>query len=138
MWWMLFCCKCYRYVDIYILVCVVHLLAIRCFCLAEHASGGISAYALEILRIRYSRSSSKHLLIFSLRYSRQTESCFANVIPIRSEGSQQHKLGACSKLLGVIYRLFSQSNYIFYVLSMPIESTKELCAYGRFFYGKRS
>ena len=38
-----------------------------------------------------------------------TESCFANVIPIRSEGSKQHKLGACSKLLGVIFRLFSQS-----------------------------
>ena len=45
---------------------------------------------------------------------------------------------SCYKVLGVIYRAFSQLNYIFYVLSMPIESTKELCAYGRFLNGKRS
>ena len=44
----------------------------------------------------------------------------------------------CSKLLGADYRVFSQFGYIFYVLSMPIESTKELCAYGRFLNGKRS
>ena len=45
---------------------------------------------------------------------------------------------SCCKVFGADYRLFSQSGYIFYVLSMPIESTKELCAYGRFFNGKRS
>ena len=44
----------------------------------------------------------------------------------------------CCKVLGADYRAFSQLNYIFYVLSMPIESTKELCAYGRFLNGKRS
>ncbi len=44
----------------------------------------------------------------------------------------------CSNLLGADYRVFSQFGYIFYVLSMPIESTKELCAYGRFLNGKRS
>ena len=44
----------------------------------------------------------------------------------------------CYKFFGADYRAFSQFGYIFYVLSMPIESTKELCAYGRFFNGKRS
>ena len=42
-----------------------------------------------------------------------TQPCFANLIPIRSEGSKQHKLGACSKLLGVIYRLFFVSAAFF-------------------------
>ena len=52
----------------------------------------------------------------------------------------QHPIGdlSCSIILGADYRLFSQFGYIFYVLSMPIESTKELCAYGRFLNGKRS
>ena len=45
---------------------------------------------------------------------------------------------SCYKVVGADYRLFSQFGYIFYVLSMPIESTKELCAYGRFLNGKRS
>ena len=45
---------------------------------------------------------------------------------------------SCCKVFGADYRAFSQLNYIFYVLSMPIESTKELCAYGRFLNGKRS
>ena len=44
----------------------------------------------------------------------------------------------CFIVFGADYRLFSQFGYIFYVLSMPIESTKELCAYGRFLNGKRS
>ena len=44
----------------------------------------------------------------------------------------------CFIILSVDYRFFSQFGYIFYVLSMPIESTKELCAYGRFLNGKRS
>ena len=44
----------------------------------------------------------------------------------------------CFIVLGADYLAFSQFGYIFYVLSMPIESTKELCAYGRFFNGKRS
>ncbi len=45
---------------------------------------------------------------------------------------------SCYKVVGADYLAFSQFGYIFYVLSMPIESTKELCAYGRFFNGKRS
>ena len=45
---------------------------------------------------------------------------------------------SCCKVFGADYRLFSHFGYIFYVLSMPIESTKELCAYGRFLNGKRS
>ena len=45
---------------------------------------------------------------------------------------------SCFIVFGADYRLFSQFGYIFYVLSMPIESTKELCAYGRFLNGKRS
>ncbi len=44
----------------------------------------------------------------------------------------------CFIILSVDYRVFSHFGYIFYVLSMPIESTKELCAYGRFLNGKRS
>ena len=35
------------------------------------------------------------------------------VVSIRSEGSQQHKLVACSKLLGVICRLFFVSTTLF-------------------------
>ena len=52
----------------------------------------------------------------------------------------QHPIGdlSCCKVFGADYRAFFQLNYIFYVLSMPIESTKELCAYGRFLNGKRS
>ena len=45
---------------------------------------------------------------------------------------------SCYKVVGANYLAFSQFGYIFYVLSMPIESTKELCAYGRFLNGKRS
>ena len=45
---------------------------------------------------------------------------------------------SCCKVFGANYLAFSQFGYIFYVLSMPIESTKELCAYGRFLNGKRS
>ena len=45
---------------------------------------------------------------------------------------------SCSIVFGANYLAFSQFGYIFYVLSMPIESTKELCAYGRFLNGKRS
>ncbi|MBR2416490.1 MAG: hypothetical protein IKB11_07020 [Bacteroidaceae bacterium] len=45
---------------------------------------------------------------------------------------------SCCKVFGADYLAFSQFGYIFYVLSMPIESTKELCAYGRFLNGKRS
>ena len=45
---------------------------------------------------------------------------------------------ACFIIVGADYLAFSQFGYIFYVLSMPIESTKELCAYGRFLNGKRS
>ena len=70
----------------------------------EQEQLGRSQQSTRMPHIRYSRSSSKHLLIFSLRYSRRDTTRFCNVIPIRSEGSKQHKLGACSKLLGVIYR----------------------------------
>ena len=34
-------------------------------------------------------------------------------IPIRSEGTKRHKLGACPKLLGVICRLFFVSTTLF-------------------------
>ena len=45
---------------------------------------------------------------------------------------------SCYKVVGANYLAFSHFGYIFYVLSMPIESTKDLCAYGRFLNGKRS